>query len=99
MQMYLYGFALSNSELLLTGLGVVLFCATIIAGVKVVLHDPSSDMLPGALSYEEDALFRKFADGEIDDDEYRLHREALRGSPPSAAARGASARLEDASTR
>jgi uncharacterized membrane protein len=100
MQMYLYGFALSNSEMLLATFSFVLLCGAVIGGVKVILHDPLDDLLPRGRSCEEDMLFRRFADGEIDDDEYRHHREALRGSPGGKTPCGTGAgKVEQASGR
>ena len=66
-------------EAVLLALSCVLFWAAIIGIVRAVLHDPTPCHAAGTRTPEEYRLFRRFADGEIDDDEYRHDREALRG--------------------
>ncbi|GGK87567.1 hypothetical protein Sme01_48970 [Sphaerisporangium melleum] len=83
-QMSLYGLVLDNSAIALAAFSFVLLCAAVAGGVKVMLHDPFEELLPRGRSREEDRLFRRFAEGEIDDDEYRRHRETLRTTAPQA---------------
>jgi uncharacterized membrane protein len=78
MLMNLDSLSISGWEALLLVLSCVLFWGAIIGVVRAVLHDPFSCPSLKPCSPEEALLFRKFADGEIGDDEYRHHREALR---------------------
>jgi uncharacterized membrane protein len=82
MVIYLYGVELSGREALLLAVCCLLFWLVVIGGLRVILHDGSS----GGRRHRgprspEDVLFQRFVDGEIDDDEYRHGREALRGTP------------------
>ncbi|GAA1264993.1 MULTISPECIES: SHOCT domain-containing protein [Planotetraspora] len=78
--MFLYGIAISEQEALFLIVSV-LFWVAIIGGVGAVLRTKVPVSGRGAGSREEDMLFRRFVDGEIDDDEYRFRREALRQIP------------------
>lgn len=64
--------------------GVVLFWASIV-GAVAVLCDTSPSAYSTTRSSEEELLFESFARGEIDDEEYRHHRQALRGGVHPAA--------------
>ncbi|MFC4585154.1 SHOCT domain-containing protein [Sphaerisporangium corydalis] len=79
--MYMFGLAMNGWEALLLTLSCVLVWATIIGGVRSVLQEAHSTSARAGTSPEEDLLFERFAHGEIGDDEYRYHREALRGTP------------------
>jgi putative membrane protein len=68
-------------HILLFGGGGLLW-ATIVGSVVFAFRDRHAGAHGAPRSREEDQLFKKFARGEIDDDEYRTRREALRGMSP-----------------
>lgn len=70
-----------NGLLLLFG---IVGCVVIISMVLPVWLGTSSFTHRRPRTDEEERLFKRFARGDIDDDEYRRHREVLAGSrtPP-----------------
>jgi putative membrane protein len=69
-------------EVLLVFTGVILW-VMIVGGVLAEFRDSRPTPGWGRRSLEEDLLFERFARGEIDDDEYRHHRERLRRPLPT----------------
>ncbi|MFC7642312.1 hypothetical protein ACFQX6_16175 [Streptosporangium lutulentum] len=64
----------------------VLFAVLMLGGVSVLIHHSYPNGPHGSgRSSEEKRLFRRFANGEIDDDEYRRCRETIRASYREAA--------------
>lgn len=59
-------------------------CIAIISMVLPVGLEASSPTHRSPHAGEEERLFKRFVHGEIDDEEYRRHREVLSGSRPSA---------------
>ncbi|GII52347.1 hypothetical protein Pth03_07360 [Planotetraspora thailandica] len=78
--MFLYGIAISEQEALFLIISVAFWIA-LIGGVGAVSRTKVSGFSRDVNNPEEDLLFKSFVDGEIDDDEYRFRREALRRVP------------------
>ena len=62
----------------LAGIVIALIVAGVVALVRHYSAPPAQSAIPGAASSAEEVLAQRFARGEIDEDEYRLRRDALR---------------------
>lgn len=78
--MYVHPYDINDLKALFVAFDV-LFTVLMFGGVGALLRHSYSNGPHGVRrSSEENLLFKKFANGKIDDDEYRRRREALRNS-------------------
>jgi len=64
--------------ILVAGIVIALIVAAVVALVRHFSAQPAQSAMPPAASSAEEVLAQRFARGEIDEDEYRLRRDALR---------------------
>jgi len=63
---------------IVAGIVIALIVAAVVALVRHFSAQPAQSAMPPAASSAEEVLAQRFARGEIDEDEYRLRRDALR---------------------
>jgi len=73
---------------LLMTVNMLLFWGLVIAGIVILVRYPGRSGLaasgqPGQHTRAEAILAERFAQGEIDEEEYRRRLKVLRGAPPS----------------
>ena len=64
--------------ILVAGIVIALIVAAVVALVRHFSAQPAQSAMPPAASSAEEVLAQRFARGEIDEDEYRLRRDAMR---------------------
>ena len=74
--------------ILVAGIVIALIVAAVVALVRHYSAPPAQSAMPAAPSSAEEVLAQRFARGEIDEDEYRHRRDALRGSCGTSAPSG-----------
>jgi putative membrane protein len=65
--------------ILVAGIVIALIVVAVVALVRHFAARPAQSVTPTASSSAEELLAQRFARGEIDEDEYRRRRDALRG--------------------